>query len=121
MVNFLPKWYQTHIQLSQISDVFAAWIDTNWGDTMPSLVFTRPQSDFTPFWPPRAVEVVGTNADNTVELRFEIENGITDPWYETAEASALPKLVKDFLRINSEEDRIYITLGPHIDWWKRIR
>jgi hypothetical protein len=116
-MEFLTQWYRKEIRLEQVSDTLAAWMNTNWGNGIPSLVFTRPKSDFTPFWPPRAVEVVAI-ADNAIELRFEICNGITDPWRETVQPSELSEIVRDFLRI-SDEDSIYITLGPNIDWWKR--
>jgi len=119
---FLKTWYQTLIRTERVTDALKAWLsDRSWTESTPTLVFTRPDHSWTPFFPKRSIEVVDVKKANTIlELRFEIENGVSDPWYETVRASELPKVVKDFLRIDSDEDEIYITLGPNIDWWKRL-
>jgi len=124
-MEFLKTWYQTCIRPEQVIDVFESWLSAHqdWADGVPSLVFTRHDHDFTPFWPKRSIEIVGVSkkADAIrLELRYKIENGISDPWYERTEPRTLPEVVRDFLRINSDEDSIYITLGPNIDWWKRV-
>jgi len=125
MCEFLKTWYQTCVQPEQVIDVLRAWLSAHqdWTDGVPGLIFTRYNHDFTPFWPKRSIEIVGVSrkADAIqLELRCEIENGISNPWYETTRASELPEVVRDFLRINSDDDSIYITLGPNIDWWKRV-
>ncbi len=119
MNNFLRTWYQSEIRPDQILDAFRSWFHTNWGDAPPSLVFTRPP-DFTP-WIKRTIGVEDIDPDGKIlQLRLEVENGITDPWYETATVSDLPRIVTEFLWIDDPQELIYVTLGPTIRWWERI-
>ncbi len=124
-MEFLKTWYRTLIRQEQLLEVLEAWLSAHpdWKDGVPSLIFTRPNHDWTPFFPKRSIEIVSVtkNADTTqLAVRFEVENNISDPWRERIQASELPKVVSDFLRINSEEDKIYTDLGPNLNWWERL-
>jgi len=117
MNNFLKTWYRSEIRPDQILDAFNSWLNAKWGDATPSLVFTRPPA-FTP-WVRRTVEVADANGE-TIELRFEIDDGLADPWYETVAASDLPRVVAEFLQVDDPQELIYIDLGSHIRWWERL-
>ena len=110
-MRFLQEWYRRCITGDQILTVFSAWQKTEWEGGVPSLVFTRPKKDFTPFWPKRTVEVVGAHSV-VVQLRFEIFNNLTNPWYETADITRLPQIVVEFLQTEDEKS-ILVDLGPN--------
>jgi hypothetical protein len=109
--KFLSGWYRKDIRPCEVVEAFQAWINTDWGDKTPGLVFTLPDEEFTIFFPPRRVEVVGVNA--RIRLRFEIENGFTPPWYEQCRIEELPAVVQNFLRVDTDE-KVRVTLGPNI-------
>jgi hypothetical protein len=112
-MKFLQEWYRRCITSDQILTAFSAWGETEWEGGVPSLVFTRPDYDWTPFSPPRTVEIVRVD-DGVAKLRLEVRNNLGDPWYSTVEVAELPQFVGEFLRISGSQEEIYVTLGPNI-------
>ena len=118
--DFLCNWYRRRITAGQIPEVYSAWLQTNWGCLLPSLVFAEAQ--IPGIGARKTVEITDiVNNGKSVVLRYEVEDNITDPWYEEVSASQVPQIVGNFLRIdNPQEEQIYVDLGPHIRWWERL-
>ena len=129
--EFYEVFYGANIHLWEIDHAFTSWFvgHRKWVNDEDvfegrSLRFTRPYEDFTPFWPPRTIDVVavGDGEANPLQVRLQIHNNLSDAWDSVFERKYLLDVVRDFFWINDPEtDLIRITIGPYKPVFKGYR
>jgi len=113
--EFYRKFLGARITLEQVDEVFKTWLTCRKNDpNCPSLRFTTPDDWETPFWPKRIVDIVSvTNRDETLMVRVQILNNISDPWTHTIPSNHLSDFLKDFFWIKDPEESFWVTVGPY--------